>query len=343
MRCNEHVIMEYCCPLHSQLCQDNAQQHESAAGQSFALSWTGPTCSMKSQGSPHTNWSQSKQRRAVANTQDDRRERGKSLHGFRCRRVQTVPVWSCMYLYVVWWRILMYYVVYGIVWSHVCPLDSCCPNILQYVSYRAVARILTSSPEMQQDPFSWICPPKFYKTMCLYPPWPNSSVMFRRCSSYIWYFVDLFWYFWSFFGVDRDFLKWIETVCSGASHFKILLTFARKFYWSCSRSRCKQEQRQEEEEKQESGLKCQNLLIGCLAASICLYNLIHSDTICIHLDWHWFQDVYSMSACVASHLWGRPASRGWCQCRWGLAGRLFHPGEDRGWDTRSLIRDDMRW
>jgi hypothetical protein len=26
-----------------------------------------------------------------------------------------------------------------------------------------------------------------------------------------------------------------------------------------------------------------------------------------------------------------------------VAGRLFHPGEDRGWDTRSLIRDDMRW
>ena len=24
------------------------------------------------------------------------------------------------------------------------------------------------------------------------------------------------------------------------------------------------------------------------------------------------------------------------------SGRLFHPGEDRGWDTRSLIRDDMR-
>lgn len=182
----------------------------------FALSWTGQTFSMKSQGSPHTgminllwhsNWSQSKQRRAVANTQDHRRERGKCLHGFRCRRAQTVPVWSCMYLYVVWWCIMMYYVVYGIVWSHVCPLDSCCPNILQYVSYRAVARILTSSPEMQQDPFSWICPPKFYKIMCLHPPWPNSSGMLRRCSSYIWYFVDLFWLFLIFFGVDRDFFE----------------------------------------------------------------------------------------------------------------------------------------
>ena len=139
-------------------------------------------------------------------------EASSSKHSGRPKRKRKKPAWfqvqkssdcACMILYVSVCGMMTYYDVLCGIWycmvtrlpswfllsqySPICLVPSCCQDPDQQPGDAAGSVFLD-------------LPPKFYKIMCLYPPWPNSSVMFRRCSSYIWYFVDLFWYFWSFLG-----------------------------------------------------------------------------------------------------------------------------------------------
>ena len=95
----------------------------------FALSWTGQTVSMKSQGSPHTgminllwhsNWSQSKQRRAVETlrTTEEKEENACMVSGAEELRLCLYdPVCICMWYDDVLWCIMMYYdVLWCIMW-----------------------------------------------------------------------------------------------------------------------------------------------------------------------------------------------------------------------------------